>query len=36
MKLTICAICAEAEGEVELTLPEAIPAPLIEYAKCAG
>jgi hypothetical protein len=35
MKLTICAICAKAEGEVELTMPEA-PAPLIEYAKCDG
>jgi hypothetical protein len=32
----IWTICAKAEGEVKPTTPEALPAPLIEYAKCGG
>jgi hypothetical protein len=27
------AICAEAEGKVKPTMPEALPTPLIEYVK---
>jgi len=30
MRLTIC---AKAEGEVDPTMPDALPAPLIEYVK---
>jgi hypothetical protein len=27
-------ICAKAEGEVEPTMPDILPVPLIEYIKC--